>query len=261
MRHAVTLAVVAVLSLAGAFGSAQAGDQIHRTFDLPATLTATIEATACSAAPGPQINFQGDLVLAGLNVEVMFRQTGPQSPDEPFVVQQAVVPADQHHATPAQQIVGAVAQNPYLWLQLLDERGRPLTSEIFLGRCEQGSFTVTPTFRIPVAAIADVSATGCNAASGPSLVLDGAAEVSPLNARLIFRSNLPGEIPGGQISQSFSEMVVQPSTMIFAFPGDPILGSGGGNPLVSAQFRMQDGNVIGSEVRLGRCGSLTTQQP
>ncbi len=261
MRQAVTLAVVTALALVGAFGTAQAGDQIKRNIDLPATLTATIEATACSASPGPQINFQGDLVLAGLNVEVMFRQTGPQSPDEPFVVQQAVVPADQHHATPAQQIVGAVAQNPYIWLQLLDDKGRSLTSEIFLGRCEQGSFSVTPTFAIPVTAIADVTATECNAASGPSVVLDGVTEVSPLNARLIFRSNLPGEIPGGQVTQSVTEMVVQPSALTFAFPGDPVLGSGGGNPLISTQFRMQDGNVIGSEVRLGRCGALTTRQP
>ncbi|HKQ97742.1 MAG TPA: hypothetical protein VJV75_07700 [Candidatus Polarisedimenticolia bacterium] len=259
MKHVVTLAVVGALCLAGAFGAAQAGDKIQRNFDLPATLTATIEASACSAAPGPTINLNGDLVLAGLNVEVMYRQTGPTS-DVPIVVQQTVVPADQHHATPAQQITAGVSQNPYLWLQLIDEKGRALTSEIFLGRCEQGTFNIAPTFAIPASALAQATASECNAANGPSVVLNGATEVTPLNARIVFRSNVPGDVPNGQIQQSESAMVIQPEHLTFAFPIDPATGSGGGNPQVSVQFRMQNGNVIGPEVRLGRCGSLTPKQ-
>jgi hypothetical protein len=261
MKKVVTLGIVAALSLAGAFGTAQAGNQIHRTFDLPAVLTATIEASACSVAPGPQINLQGDLAPAPLNVEVLFRQTGPEVPSEPIGVQKVVVPAGEHNATPPQSIVGSLGENPFMWLQILDEKGRALTSEVFLGRCEQGTFTVSPAFVIPATALAGVSATECASTSGPSVVFDGTTELSGLNARLIFRSNLPGAAPNGRIEQAITEIVIQPTRITYAFPTEAVIANTGGNPLVSTQFRMQDGSAVGPEIRLGRCASLVTQQP
>jgi hypothetical protein len=256
MKKVVTLAVVTAISLAGLLGNAWAGGQIKKDFDLPATLTVTLAATACSAAPGPQVTLQGDLVLAGLNTEVLFRDPGPQISNQPFVVEQAVIPGGQHTNTPTQNIVGGVANNPYMWLQILDAKGRTLTSEMFLGRCDQGNFTATAQIQAPAEATADVVASSCSAAPGPSVVLDGATAIGPLTGRVIFRSNVPENAPAGKINQTVSEIAIQPAALSYPFSAQPAATDTADNPLVSVRFRMEDGTLIGTEERLGRCSSI-----
>ena len=258
MRKVVTLAVVLVVGTLVTFGTAQAGDRIHREFDIPATLSASIQATACGGAPGPQVSVQADLTLSGLNAEVIFRNTGPKISQQPIVLEQVVVPPDQQVSTPAQSIVGGIGSNPYIWLQILDAKGRPLTSEMFLGRCDQGTFTVTPNFAVPATAIADVTATSCGASQGPAVTLDGATEITGLTGRLIFRSSNAFQ-PAGKTDQSVSELVIMPAGQSFAFPAQPVIGNSNTNPQVGVQFRQADGIAVGSEVRLGLCSSLTAQ--
>jgi len=257
MKKVLTLAVVTAISLVGLLGNAWAAGQVKKTFDLPASLTVTLDATACSAAPGPQVTLQGDLVLAGLNTEVIFRNPGPQVSNEPIVVEQAVVPGGQHQNTPSQNITGGVSNNPYMWLQILDSKGRTLTSEMFLGRCDQGHFIATAQIHVPTDATADVVASSCS--SSPTIALDGATAVGPLTGKVIFRSNAPENAPPGQIAQTVSEIAIQPTALSFPFSAQPASANGGNNPLISVRFRMEDGTLIGSEERLGRCSSIAAQ--
>src|SRR5262249_40743070 len=113
-------------------GDLQAADQVHKDFTIPATFAATIATSACGASPGPQVTVQGTLTPVGLNAEVIFT-TGAPGHEEKTPVSQEVFPANQAIGIPQQSVVGPVTENPFIWLQLTDEKGRPLTSEIFLG--------------------------------------------------------------------------------------------------------------------------------
>jgi hypothetical protein len=256
MKKIETLAVAVLVGTLVTFGSAHAADRIHKAFDIPASLEATLQATNCGGSPGPQVSLQGNLILSGLNVEVIFRNTGPQVSQEPFVVEQVVVPAEQQVSTPAQSIVGGIGSNPYIWLEIVDAKGRPLTSEMFLGRCEQGTFTATANFRMPAEAIGDVTATECSTA--PAVTFDGSTELSALTGRLIFRSS--NELhPTGQVDQSITDVMVMAAGQTYPLPAQPVVANAGTNPQISLQFRQADGSAAGTEVRLGRCSTLTIQ--
>lgn len=259
MKKHVNIIVAIAVALVGTFGLAEAGNQIHKSFDLPTEASFTIQTSACSAAPGPQISLEGALTLTGLNTAVIFRNTGPQVPQEPVIVEQVVVPANDQFSTPAQTIVGGLGANPYLWIQIEDAKGRPLTSEMFLGRCEQGSFTVTPAFAVPVEATGTVIATDCAAASGPTITLDGATQVSPLTARLIFRSDNATVPPHGKSDEVVSHVVILPEGRSYPLPTQPIVANSMANPLVSMQFNLETGIAVGSPMNLGRCASLSIQ--
>jgi len=47
------------------------------------------------------------------------------------------VPAGESITIPKQPVLGGVAGNPFIWVQLEDGNGRALTDEVYLGRCEQ----------------------------------------------------------------------------------------------------------------------------
>jgi len=246
-------AMVAILLITS--GSALAADKVRKNYDQPAQLTATVQATNCSAVPGPQISLSGQITLAGLKTDVIFSNPGgSQNPIEPVVVEQVVVPQGQPVGIPGQSIVGSLGDNPFMWLQLTDHNGRALTSEIFLGRCDQAQFSPSATFVIPAEIIADVTATGCDSAT-PALALDGAAELSGINGRVIFR-NASFPHPRGGVEQSTSELVMLPPGFAFELPQQAVLGGAGTNPLISLQLREGGGEEIGNQIRLGRCAAL-----
>ena len=256
MSKYITLAVLVVASVLGIHGNALAADQIHRSFDLPAALSLSIQTTACAGTPGPQVSLQGDLTLTGLNASVIFRNTGPQVSQEPFSVNQVIVPADQKVSTPAQSITGGLGNNPYIWLQVADSKGRPLTGEIFLGRCDQGTFTPAVNIAVPADATGTIVASGCGGASGPTVTLDGGTELSPLMANLIFRSADPASTPKGKIDQVVNQAMIFPAGQSYPLPTQPIVANSAANPLVSMQFSLEGGATVGSEVRFGRCSTI-----
>jgi hypothetical protein len=253
------VAIVLVASLLGIHGNALAGDQFHRTFDLPAALSLNIQTAACSGTPGPQVMLQGDVTFTGLNASVNFRGAGPQNSQPPISVGQVVVPANQAVSTPSQSITAGLGANPYIWVQIVDAKGRPLTSEIFLGRCEQGTFTPAVNLSLPTEANGTVTASGCGAPTGPTVMVDGAAQVAPFAANLIFRSADPATTPNGKILEVVNQAVILPSGQTYSFPTQPIVANSAANPLVSMQFSLEGGAVIGPDVSLGRCSSLTIQ--
>lgn len=258
MRQVVAIAAVTAVSLFGMLGSAQAGNnQIHTSFGLPAALAISVQTSSCTASPGPQIALQGQMTLTGLNVDAMFRNTGPQVQQQPIVVEQPVVAADLQVTPPAQSLVGGLSADPFLWIQIVDAKGRPLTSELFLGQCSQGTFTANPNLAIPVEADAVVAASGCTSAAGPTITLDGAAELSALTANLIFRSANPATTPSGKIDQVTTQAVIFPAGQRYQIPTQPITANSQPNPLVSVQFSLEGGAQASTEQHLGRCSSFS----
>ena len=253
------VAIVLVVSLLGIHGNALAGDQIHRSFELPAALSLNIQTAACSGTPGPQVMVQGDVTLTGLNAAVNFRGAGPQNSQPPISVGQVVVPANQQVSASPQSITAGLGDNPYIWVQIVDAKGRPLTSEIFLGRCEQGTFTPAVNLSLPTEANGTVTASGCSAPTGPPVVLDGGAQIAPFLANLIFRSADPATTPSGRILEVTNQAVILPGGQSYPFSTQPIVANSAANPLVSMQFSLEGGVTIGPDVSLGRCSSLTIQ--
>lgn len=253
-RYLVGILVVALIALTG---EAVAKDRIQQTIDMPAQFAATIQTTDCTVTPGPRVTLQGGLTMAPLDIEVVFSHLmGAGNPHGGVTVKKAVVPTDAPPTpSPQQAIVGAFAGNPFLWLQLTDSRGRPLTSEVFLGRCDEGQFQKTIDVALPVETSADVSAEACEVSTGPIIDLNGQIQVSPIHGKVIFRST---DAAGG--GQKPAEVAID---LVFISPGPTFLlpqeqaqAGTGGNPLISTQYRLANGAAIGVEEKLGRCSSL-----
>src|SRR3989337_1848496 len=66
-------AVVAGLGLIGSSLPAWALNQVTSTLSEPMNLQATVSSFECENSPGPWINFEGAVTLAGLNVQLIFR--------------------------------------------------------------------------------------------------------------------------------------------------------------------------------------------
>src|SRR5262249_33137569 len=71
IRHSRAAAVPIALALGCA--STMAATPVTRTFTMPAHLQLSADSTQCSNSPGPQITFSGELALAGLGVDLIFR--------------------------------------------------------------------------------------------------------------------------------------------------------------------------------------------
>ena len=257
MHRNVTLVAVVAAGLLLTVGTAQGGDQVRKAFTIPADFSGVVEATGCSNTPGPQVQVQGNLALSGFKVEVGFTTpSGGPSHTEKATVEQQVVPENQPVGIPQQSVVGPLGANPYIWLQLTDQRGRPLTSEIFLGQCSQGTFNVSASLEAPSEAIATVSTSACESSSGAIVALDGQMDLQPINGRLIFRDTNTAGGPKGPINQASIELAMVPTVQTYPFPQQEVTGGVGNNPLISLQLRQGDSEAIGSEIVLGRCMAL-----
>jgi len=252
MRKKVILMAVLAASMLILVGHLQAADQVRKQFTIPATFAAMIETTACSASPGPQVTVQGTLTPVGLNAEVLFTNGAPGH-EEKTPVSQEVFPANQAIGIPQQSVVGPVTENPYIWLQLTDEKGKALTSEIFLGRCDQAQFNPTATIELPVSALAQVSASSCD--SSAAVRLDGQVEAQPISAKLIFRNTNTAGRPSAIVESAVSLTLI-PVAQTYPLPQQEFAGGATANPMISLQFRQDNGQAVGSEYRLGRCQGL-----
>ncbi|MGH8708850.1 MAG: hypothetical protein ACREVD_12435, partial [Burkholderiales bacterium] len=67
------LALVAGLGLIASSPPAQALNQVTANLSEPMNLQASVSAFDCENAPGPWINFEGAVTLAGLNIQLVFR--------------------------------------------------------------------------------------------------------------------------------------------------------------------------------------------
>jgi hypothetical protein len=250
---ALLVAVLLVLT-----GEATAKDRIQQSFDVPAQFTATIQTSECTATPGPRVNLAGSLVISPVDIEVIFSH--PQHMNDPqssVEVRRAVVPPNAPPtAAPQQSIVGPMGNNPFLWLQLTDSKGRPLTSEVFLGRCDQGQFSPTVDLLLPTEAFADVSADSCNVSSGPVISLNGQMQTAPIHGKVIFRNSNEIGLGGPRPGEAAIDVVFMAAGPAFLLPQDSAQAGTGGNPLISTQYRLGTGVAIGIEEKLGRCSAI-----
>src|SRR5436309_15965639 len=72
LKMRAAMAVVSAMSFALA-PAAHALQQVTSTVSEPMNLQASVSAFNCSNSPGPWINFEGAVTLAGLNVQLVFR--------------------------------------------------------------------------------------------------------------------------------------------------------------------------------------------
>jgi len=253
------LLAVSLLFLPGA-SAGTSPQTVNQSFQLPLHLDLSATSTGCSNSPGPTITLSGDFALEGFGAEFIFRNNwdGTHTYKADSQVSAQLVPAGATMSIPKQPVIGGVGGNPFIWIQLMDERGRALTSEIYLGRCVQGSYKAEADFTLPAIATARMTTSDCSNAPGPYITLDGAMALSGINGKLIFRNN---DNPVGgphQASEGMStSTVLLPLGHSIQFPKQPVLGGVGGNPWIWLQFEQGDGAEIGAENLMGRCVQMS----
>jgi hypothetical protein len=225
---------------------------------MPVHLEMSVTAFECENSPGPQITFEGAMTLGGVDVQLIFRNNLNQDvhtrTEEVHVV--GGVAAGEQIVIPKQPVRGGVGGNPFIWVQLVDANGRPLTGEIFLGRCVQGAFPMSLDFFTPVIAQAVLEALDCTNNPGPFINVSGSASFSPgVMARFIFRNN-DNPVGGPHEADAVVDVTLIPTGFTLSFPKQPVLGGVGGNPWISVQFLGGSGEPIGNEFLLGRCVQL-----
>jgi hypothetical protein len=259
-RHSSMLRIGAALSavLIGATAVSRASE-INRQFQLPATMNLSAAMTGCANSPGPQITLQGEMTLAGLGLDIIFRNNveGTHTYTVPTMVEAEAVPAGQGVSIPKQPVLGGIGGNPFIWLQLFDEDGRAMTSEVYLGRCVEGQTSYRADLALPASASAQITTAECSNSPGPSITIDGEMALSGINAQLIFRNN-DNPVGGPHIASDTTRMnlVLLPAGQSITFPKQPVLGGVGGNPWISLQFVQDNGDRIGKEALMGRCVQL-----
>ena len=243
---------LAAIVLAVVTGNLLAAKQVQKVVTIPAEYTATVQTSNCMAAQGPQVNISGDLNPAGLEAEIIFSQPGKV--DE-FTSGQEVVPQNTPIPLTQQQVVGGLGDNPFLWLQLVDSKGRPMSSEIFLGQCSQGTFNASASLLVPLDTTAEITTDACATSRPEVQVINGSAEFSPINGRLILRSTT--EVHGGQKNEVTLDLVLLPTGQEYAFPQPIVQGQISANPQISLQFREGGGSPVGNQINFGRCSTLS----
>jgi hypothetical protein len=245
---------LAAIVLAVVTGNALAVKQVDKTLTIPAEYSATILTSNCLGAPGPQVMIQSEINPVGLEAEIIFSQPGKA---DQFMAGQEVVPQNVPIPLTQQSVVGGLGDNPFLWLQITDARGKALTSEIFLGQCSQGSFSPTAVVNVPVEATAEVSASGCEAADPTVTLNNSQVEFAAINGRLILRNSTDTHGGPGQTGEVELELVLLPTGQVYAFPQPVVQGTISPNPQISLQFREGGGSPVGNQINLGRCSTLS----
>lgn len=252
-RVAVVMVAIMLATLGGA--PAHAVQTVSQPFEIPVELQATVTTFDCANHPGPRIEFEGAVVLSSLDIALIFRNNLNKDvhtrTEEVHVVAEIV--AGDEIVIPKQPVQGGVGGNPFIWLQLINSNGAPLTGEIFLGRCVQGP--VATPFVTPVTATAVLSDVDCTNNPGPFINVEGSLSFFPgVKVRFIFRNN-DNPVGGPHEADAIVDLVIIPAGFTPRFPKQPVLGGVGGNPWISVQF-LNGGESVGDEKLLGRCVQL-----
>jgi len=261
------------LKIAGAFAVVVAGlgsppawalQQVTEKFSEPMNLQASVSTFNCENAPGPWINFEGAVTLAGLNVQLIFRNNINKDvhtyvEDIQTVVGVATGTTVRIPKQPSHPFEGGTGTgtggNPWISIQIVDSNGQPLSGEMLLGRCVQGAFSPTVDFSTSVIAQALIETLDCTNNPGPFINVSGSMSVSPgVKARLIFRNQRADGAPHEAIAMA--DVTLFTSGFTFSFPKQPVQGGVGGNPWISVRFANDAGVPIGPETLLGRCVQL-----
>jgi hypothetical protein len=226
--------------------------------DLPVTVNYEVQFYECSNNPGPFIYFSGIASTGGFGVRTIFRNNmkGTHEYEDEKNIDVSLLPAGSQITIPKQPSRGGVGGNPYIYVQFEDAQGNPVSNEIFIGRCVQGSsFKGSQNVLSKSTSYVDYQVSGCANSPGPSITFDAGFTINGLNARIIFRNNVKGTHEAVVESSSVAQ-VIKPN-MAFTFPKQPVLGGVGGNPWIWTQFLDGKAAAISDEILLGRCEQLS----
>src|SRR5437773_12055717 len=253
-------AVVAGLGLIGSSPAAWALNQVTSTLSEPMNLQASVSAFECENSPGPWINFEGAVTLAGLDVQLVFRNNINKDVHTRVEDVQTVVgvttgvtiriPKQRSHPFEGGTGTGA-GGNPLISIQLVDTNGHPLSGEVLLGRCVQGAFNPSVNFSASVVAQAIIETLDCTNNPGPFINVSGSMSVSPgVRARFIFRNQSTAGAPHEAIAMA--DVTLMSNVFSLSFPKQPLQGGVGGNPWSSIRFADSAGQQIAPETLVGR---------
>lgn len=242
---------------------ARADQTVTSAVSIPAQLQASVTTWDCSNAPGPWITFEGGVALAGVNVELVFRNNINQDVHTRVedvqvvtaiaVSEKIVIPKQPSHVFLGGEGTG-VGGNPWISVQLIDRDWNPLTGEILLGRCVQGAFNPTADFFAAAFAQAVVEVLDCTNNPGPYINVSGSVSFSAVKARFIFRNQREDGAP--HEASAIVDLTGIQEGYTLRFPKQPVAGGVGGNPWISVRFASGSGQPLGEEVLLGRCVQL-----
>jgi hypothetical protein len=249
MKLQIILTVIGALVTANLSG----GQNVTARLSIPMEVNGTVNETGCNNSGGPQVTLAGEIVLGGIQAELVFQNNvkGTHQATASYGTNVVLIPLGAAIKIPKQPVNGGVGGNPHIWIQFHDGAGNNLTEETYLGRCVQG-LSVNAGFIRDVIALAEVISADCSNSPGPTVTIGSTITFSGLHARFIFRNNVKGTHTAEQVRDV--ALVVNGSEL--TIPKQPVQGGVGGNPLISLQFVDGDGNELDDPVVLGRCTQL-----
>jgi hypothetical protein len=226
---------------------------------LPVSVVGTLTAEDCSNNPGPFITLEGLASLGGFGVEMTFQNNmkGTHEHSEESTVDVTLQPAGEAIVIPKQPVLGGTGGNPFIWVQFVDGAGAPVSEEIYIGRCVQGSrYGFTRAQPTSGSAFADFTVESCENSPGPYIRFDAGLAYEGLGVQVIFRNN--DNPVGGPHEKTVSRaMTVIPAGLSYQFAKQPVQGGVGGNPWIFAGFTDGAGASVGDKTLLGRCEQLS----
>jgi len=216
---------------------------------VPASFEMQVVADGCQNHPGPQIHLGGELGLGSVDGELRFQNPpGRHSATADVSVGIEIV-------KPTPPIVFSkkgsdeegVTGNPEIYIQLLDGYGKPITDEIYLGRCVQGLNPVSLLMGLPANADLEVEADSCTNHPGPEITWSGKMYLRGVDARVILR-NPGGTHEGDEEVELAFTIIPKNDPIVLPKQGSEPDGVTG-NPEVYLV-------VDGDEIRLGKCVKL-----
>ena len=259
MKRAVASLALIALGAMGSVSPARAGQQvISTTFPMPVRAQLNLDVSDCGTAAGPSVSIQGGMALAGLGADVIFRSDEKGTADESPAASLVLFPAGQAIVVSRQQVQGGAGGRSFIWLEMVDSAGRPVTGPIAAGRCAPGVTTITADFFLPVTVSAAFQAQSCDSTPGPNVTMSGGVTLAGLFARLLFTDGDPpaaGPHPGDPPTGA-KVAIVAPGRMI-AIHEQSIMGGVGGNPWIGALLRLIPGDAVSDMFLLGRCAQVS----
>jgi hypothetical protein len=233
------------------------GAQVRSRVGIPGRFGLEADAAGCFNNHGPQITLRGELSLGGLNGKLIFRNNrqGTHEAEEDATASVVLLEEGETITFAKQPSLGGVGGNPWIYLELLDGRNRPISDEVLLGRCVQGLMTSEMDLIMAGVAEADVTSGDCNNSGGPEITIDGDLRLGGLSANLIFRNNEKGTHEHDEKTEV--SIVIVPAGSPVEIPKPPPLGGAGGNPHIFFVFTDGDDQPISDEFYLGRCVQLS----
>ena len=187
-----------------------ASKSINRALPVAATMHATVTTVGCSNNPGPYITLTGELTIASVNAQLIFKnnEKGTHKRSEDVTVEVNLMP-EQTIKFAKQPPQGGVGGNPWCYFQAFNEYGEPISHRVLLGRCVQGLSPVSMDF-IQLADVAMEIGGYCSNSPGPYITPSGDMSFEGVYGVMTFQ-NKRGNAPHVREEAVDIEMTIIPA--------------------------------------------------